>query len=332
MIGAPGQPSARPAGSIAGGVCSMGLHICMHIFLANTYASGDKANEEVSPMTTQRSGWAQEQQSLLMEQVRKARQSRQPLQIAFEAVAERTGRKSASVRNYYYTHLRGQMDAPTPFELFTPEQVEALLGAMLTGQAQGRSVRAIALEMAGQDQKGMLRLQNKYRSLIKHHRDQVEAVMARLEQAGESYVNPYAPPEVEPPAEPAEPVTDPGQMLINHLAGIAQDLQALDGAGDSLIAALHQLTHLAANRRFSKRKAEQYDRLTVQYDLLLIQMKGMARELDACQGQLEQMRQQMDARQKPYEDLYTLCRQWRDSEQLPPLMREQLGAALSAMG
>ena len=283
-------------------------------------------------MTTQRSGWAQEQEALLREQVLLARQSRQPLQIAFEAVAERTGRKSASVRNYYYTHLRGQMDAPTPFELFTPEQVEELLRAMLTGQAQGRSVRACALEMAGQDQKGMLRLQNKYRSLIKHHRDQVQAVMARLEQAGESYVNPYAPPEVEPPAEPAEPVTDPGQMLINHLAGIAQDLQALDGAGDSLIAALHQLTHLAANRRFSKRKAEQYDRLTVQYDLLLIQMKGMGRELDACQAQLETVRRQMDTRQAPYLALYHLCQQWRDNQDVPPLLREQLGAALGKMG
>ena len=58
----------------------------------------------------------------------------------------------------------------------------------------------------------------------------------------------------------------------------------------------------------------------------------MGRELDACQAQLETVRRQMDTRQAPYLALYHLCQQWRDNQDVPPLLREQLGAALGKMG
>ena len=47
-----------------------------------------------------RQGWQEEERQLLYERVRTAREQGQPLRSAFESIAQATGRKPNSVRNY----------------------------------------------------------------------------------------------------------------------------------------------------------------------------------------------------------------------------------------
>ena len=52
-------------------------------------------------------------------------------------------------------------------------------------------MRAAIFELSGGDAKTALRLQNKYRSVLKTHRDVVESVMAELDSRGTAYFDPY---------------------------------------------------------------------------------------------------------------------------------------------
>ena len=55
---------------------------------------------------------------------------------------------------------------------------------MLKVQAEGKSVRGIALQMANGDKKTMLRYQNKYRSLIKTDPQIVKKTILELKDEG----------------------------------------------------------------------------------------------------------------------------------------------------
>lgn len=115
-----------------------------------------------------RHGWSERERRQLFDAVEQAMRERMPLRRAFEWFAEQTGRKTNSVRNYYYTEQRRQNpDRGTSFTPFDEQELEMLLDAMAKGRAQGKSVRRIALELSDGDERGMLRFQNKYRSMVK---------------------------------------------------------------------------------------------------------------------------------------------------------------------
>lgn len=142
-----------------------------------------------------RRGWRPEEIRLLEAYLAKGQAGEITLREVFDAVAQATGRKPNSVRNYYYTVLcrqapeeGGQVARFTPF---TPEEMEKLLRDLLCAQADGQSVRACALEMAEGDRAKMLRFQNKYRSLVRSHPELVHAVMEALAQEQRTYYNPY---------------------------------------------------------------------------------------------------------------------------------------------
>ena len=62
---------------------------------------------------------------------------------------------------------------------------------MLTAQGSGVSVRACVTALSGGDRSLALRLQNKYRALLKSHPDRVLAVCRELEAEGKPCVDPF---------------------------------------------------------------------------------------------------------------------------------------------
>lgn len=151
--------------------------------------------------------WTIEQTKTLFALAREAKERGRGLAWAFGAMSEKTGRSMNSVRNYYYSQLKmfelvPQLSADLGitlvdsererFELFEAAEIETLLENVLVGKANGASVRKVIADMASGDAKKALRLQNKYRSMILHHREKVNEIMRRIGASGRDYYNPYA--------------------------------------------------------------------------------------------------------------------------------------------
>ncbi len=96
-------------------------------------------------------------------------------------------RKPNSIRNFYYARVREMPKLrarQTPFRAFTPEELHQLLRNVLIGRGQGESVRACVTRLAGGDRAGMLRYQNKYRSILKHRPEMLLEVAGELRAEG----------------------------------------------------------------------------------------------------------------------------------------------------
>lgn len=149
--------------------------------------------------------WTINQTKELFSLVKKTADEQTGLKKAFTVMAEKSGRSLNSVRNYYYSQLKMFELVPKlaedlgielvnsrreEFELFTKEEIDELLRQILVGKAKGVSVRGVISSMAHND-KEALRLQNKYRSMVTHHKSEVTAVMNRLAAQKIPYYNPY---------------------------------------------------------------------------------------------------------------------------------------------
>ena len=150
--------------------------------------------------------WTIEQTKTLFSLAREAKEKERGLVWAFSAMSDKTGRSVNSVRNYYYSQLKMFELVPSlakdlgielvdssreRFELFEADEIDELLESVLSGKARGVSVRQVIADMSGGDGKKALRLQNKYRSMILHHREKVNEVMRRIGASGKDYYNPY---------------------------------------------------------------------------------------------------------------------------------------------
>lgn len=153
--------------------------------------------------------WTVEQTVDLFAQCAAAREKGESLSGAFGAVAARTGRSVNSVRNYYYSQAKtfelvpevaeklGIKYAAVERERFIPfgrGEVRRLVEYVLTARGEGKSVRRAIFELAEGDPKAALRYQNKYRSVLKSHRDIVESVLADLKNRGVPCSSPYGEP------------------------------------------------------------------------------------------------------------------------------------------
>lgn len=141
-----------------------------------------------------RTGWKDDEKLMLWDEVKKAHKIGAPLKRVFEMVAQKTGRKPNSVRNYYYMKVKetGEIEQkPSTFTPFTKEEIYMLLRTLLAAGAKGESIRGASLKLAHNDKTLMLRYQNKYRSLVKSGRPLVEKVMADMEKDNEKYLDPY---------------------------------------------------------------------------------------------------------------------------------------------
>lgn len=127
------------------------------------------------------------------------------LKTAFEKMSMKCGRSVNSVRNYYYSQLKMFELVPTlaadlgvtivksareQFELFNEDEIDKLMRAILIGKANGVSVRGTIAGMSDSP-KEALRLQNKYRSMVAHHKNKVTAIMNDLSEQGIKHFDPY---------------------------------------------------------------------------------------------------------------------------------------------
>jgi len=134
-----------------------------------------------------RAGWSDAESSLLWETADEAQQQGLPLKAVFESIAEKTGRRPNSIRNYYYAEVRrrkGDGDVTARFVPFTDDEVEWLLIEVLKGRAEGMSVRACLQKLAKGDHSLTLRYQNKYRAVLKNRPDYVKKLVERLNREG----------------------------------------------------------------------------------------------------------------------------------------------------
>ncbi|MBQ3222059.1 MAG: hypothetical protein IJC54_00715 [Clostridia bacterium] len=133
------------------------------------------------------SGWSAAEDKLLWETADEAQQQGLPLKAVFERIAQMTGRRPNSIRNYYYAQVRqkeGDEVHKPRFVPFREDEVEQLLETVLRDKAQGASVRACLTRLAGGDRSLMLRYQNKYRAVIKNKPETVEKIVEKLRAEG----------------------------------------------------------------------------------------------------------------------------------------------------
>jgi len=150
--------------------------------------------------------WSINQTKKLFAYVVEAAENNRGLVWAFSRMSEESGRSVNSVRNYYYSQLKMFELVPSlaadlgielkagkrgEFDLFSENEIKELIETVLTQKAEGKSVRAIIAELSKGDGKTALRLQNKYRSMITHHKQRVAAVMNDMSARGIIYFNPY---------------------------------------------------------------------------------------------------------------------------------------------
>lgn len=149
--------------------------------------------EMIANRASHRMGWSDAEEKLLWETAEEAQSKGLPLKAVFEHIADRTGRKPNSIRNYYYQQVR-ERDAGRPhaarFTPFTQHEVDDLMRQVLTATGQGQSVRACLSRISGGDHSRMLRYQNKYRSVIKSRPEYVQSIVDQLQSEGISCTAP----------------------------------------------------------------------------------------------------------------------------------------------
>ena len=156
------------------------------ILFINDYLGGDHM-EQALVKTGRHAGWSDAESNLLWETADEAQQQGLPLKSVFERIAEKTGRRPNSIRNYYYAQVRRQKgDEPLPqrFVPFTEEEVDWLMTEVFKARSQGSSVRACLQRLSGGDHGLTLRYQNKYRAVLKTRPEYVKKLVERLRAEG----------------------------------------------------------------------------------------------------------------------------------------------------
>ena len=171
-------------------------------------------------------GWLAEESQRLFTLAEEAQTENRPLKSVFDEVAEGTGRRPNSVRNYYYARVKeseGALGHRRAFDPFSDEEAALLVEEVLSAQARGESVRACTLRLAKGSDKAMLRYQNKYRSVLKHNKDLVDRVREDMTRRGLATFDPFtAQPlrRVGRPKKPSGRETAPFERVINDLSRV----------------------------------------------------------------------------------------------------------------
>lgn len=135
-------------------------------------------------------GYTKEEAQSLVKYVCEGKGQGKTLTRIFEEYAKSTGRARGSVRNYYYALLKSTDNADVREILkdtrlkaeesrpFTDEETDVILKAILKERSRGVSVRRAVLNLAGGDDKLMLRYQNKYRNVLLKQPERIRKLMS----------------------------------------------------------------------------------------------------------------------------------------------------------
>lgn len=143
--------------------------------------------EQAVARAGRRTGWSEFENNLLWETADEAQQQGLPLKAVFERIAEKTGRRPNSIRNYYYAQVQkreGGAERAARFVPFTQQEVDWLMEQVLTARSQGQSVRSCLQKLSDGDHSLMLRYQNKYRSVIKSRPEYVKQMVTEMNARG----------------------------------------------------------------------------------------------------------------------------------------------------
>ncbi|MBE5803147.1 MAG: hypothetical protein E7316_01375 [Clostridiales bacterium] len=224
--------------------------------------------------TRSRTGWQEDETTRLFTAVKEASATGEPLRSVFESLSGDLGRKPNSIRNYYYACLRQKPDAAylraTPFTAFTPEETHQLLRQVLMARGQGVSVRSCVMDMAGGDHSRMLRYQNKYRTLLKHRPEMIEAVREELRREGLPY--------------PKEPMLDRADAAFCDPEDTAAARLMAEPCVSAMLEGIKELLRRAARAEEARDKQRVIDRMQVQQDLRRITWE---KDFDEATAQLE---------------------------------------------
>lgn len=134
-------------------------------------------------------GYTKEEAESLVKFVCEGKGQGKTLTRIFDEYAQKAGRAKGSVRNYYYSLLKST-DNPEVKKIlsgtalkaedvrpFTDEETDKILKAILAAKSKGVSVRRAVLNLAGGDDKLMLRYQNKYRNVMAKQPERIEKLM-----------------------------------------------------------------------------------------------------------------------------------------------------------
>ena len=134
-------------------------------------------------------GYTEEEAKSLVEYIWEGKQAGKTLTYLFTTYGAAHGRAKGSVRNYYYALMKNRKKDERVVKLldgkqlsveqireFTEEETDSVLRSIL----KGVSVRRAICNLAKGDDKLMLRLQNKYRNILKKQPERIEAIAAEL--------------------------------------------------------------------------------------------------------------------------------------------------------
>lgn len=134
-------------------------------------------------------GYTEEEAKTLVDFIKEGKQKGKSLTYLFELYGMRHGRAKGSVRNYYYTLMKNEKGDERIVRLldgtalsvekireFTEEETDDALRSILAEKSKGLSVRKAIYNLSGGDDKLTLRLQNKYRNVLKKQPERIAKI------------------------------------------------------------------------------------------------------------------------------------------------------------
>ena len=134
-------------------------------------------------------GYTEEEAKRLVEYIKDGKRAGKTLTKLFASYGVENGRARGSVRNYYYALMKNRKGDERIVKLldgsslkveqireFTEEETDQALKSILLEKSKGLSVRKAIANLSQGDDKLMLRLQNKYRNVLKKQPERLEKI------------------------------------------------------------------------------------------------------------------------------------------------------------
>lgn len=138
-------------------------------------------------------GYTEEEARNLVEYIKEGKQKGKTLTYLFETYGLHHGRAKGSVRNYYYALMKNERADERIVKLldgsklsvekikeFSPEETDEVLRSILAEKSKGISVRRAIFNLSKGDDKLMLRLQNKYRNMLKKQPEKIAEIAEEM--------------------------------------------------------------------------------------------------------------------------------------------------------
>lgn len=137
-------------------------------------------------------GYTEEEAKSLVEYIWAGKRAGKTLSALFSSYGQKSGRAKGSVRNYYYSLMKKKGDERVEKMLkgkglsvetireFSEAETRDAIERILKEKSKGISVRRAICNISQGDEKLMLRLQNKYRNVLKKEPYLIEEISKKL--------------------------------------------------------------------------------------------------------------------------------------------------------